>query len=247
MSLYPMRAALPLFLAGLSAFTAVHAAAQTNGQTSLLVGPTSLEFVVAEGDSQPLPQSVSVVSNGPALSFQTHAILAGTSANWLSVSPIWGTTPATLSVSVDASGLRAGVYNGYISITSGQSASASASAMLAVTFKVGVPAAAARSSYNPSTETLRAFPKGLTFTAHTGTGVPLPQSIAVPRSDREDGLTANSSAAWLSVSPAKLDSSGKFQEMQVSADPDGLAAGQYSASVLLRSASGVERQVPVTF
>src|SRR5271165_5264465 len=243
MSLYPMRAALPLFLAGLSAFTAVHAAAQTNGQTSLLVGPTSLEFVVAEGDSQPLPQSVSVVSNGPALSFQTHAILTSTSANWLSVSQIWGTTPATLSVSVEASGLQAGVYNGYISITSGQSASA----MVAVTLKVGVPAAAARSSYNPSTETLRAFPKGLTFTAHTGTGIPLPQSLVVPRSDREDGLTANSSAAWLSVSPAKLDSSGKFQEMQVLADPDGLAAGQYSASVLLRSASGVERQVPVTF
>lgn len=236
MSLYPMRAALPLLLAGLSAFTA-------NAQTSLLVGPTSLEFVVAEGASQPLPQSVAVVSDGPALSFQTHAILTSTSANWLSVSQVWGTTPASLSVSVDASGLRAGVYNGYISITSGQSTSA----MLAVTLKVGVPAAAVRSSYNPSTETLRAFPKGLTFTAHTGAGVPAPQSLVVPRSDREDGLTANSSAAWLSVSPAKLDSTGRFQEMQVSANPDGLAAGQYSASVLLRSASGVERTVPVTF
>src|SRR5580704_2608580 len=205
MSLYPMRVALPILLAGLSAFTTIHA----NAQTSLLVGPTSLEFV-AEGGSQPSPQSVSVVSNGPALSFQTHAIFAGTSANWLSVSQIWGTTPATLSVSVDASGLQAGIYNGYISITSGQSASAT----LAVALKVGVPAtSAARSSYNPVTEMLRAFPKGLTFTAHTGTGVPLPQSIAVPRSDREDGLTANSSAAWLSLSTAKLDSSGKFQVM----------------------------------
>ena len=149
-----MRAALPILLAGLSALTAVHA----HAQTSLLVGPTSLEFV-AEGGSQPLPQGVSVVSNGPALSFQTHAILTGTSANWLSVSQISGTTPATLSVSADASGLQAGVYSGYISITSGQSASA----ILAVTLKVGVPAAVARISYNPSTETLRAFPKGLTL------------------------------------------------------------------------------------
>src|SRR5271154_810991 len=143
MSLYPMRVALPILLAGLSAFTAVHA----HAQTSLLVGPTSLEFV-AEGDSQPLPQSVSVVSNGPALSFQTHAILAGTSANWLSVSQTLRTTPATLSVSVDASGLQPGVYNGYISITSGHSASTT----LAVALKVGIPAAAARSSYNPVTE-----------------------------------------------------------------------------------------------
>jgi len=222
-------------------FTA--AQAQT-AQANLLVGPTSLEFVAPDGASQPPAQTVSVISDGPALSFQTHTLITGTSANWLSISQIWGSTPATLSVTVDATGLQNGVYRGYISITSGQSATA----LVAVTLKVGVPASAAiRSSFSPLTENLRAFPKGLTFTAHTGTGAPAPQSIAVPRSDREDGITAKSSAAWLSVLPATLDSSGKFQEMQVGADPDGLASGQYSASVVLRSASGVERTVPVTF
>ncbi len=218
-----MRSALPIILAGLiSTVMATNLAAQAN----LLVGPTSLEFAVPDGGSQPLPQEFLVASstassNAAASSVAGLPFEAHSTAPWLFVSQTWGATPAAPRVSVDATGLENGVYHGYISITSGMSTPA----MLAVTLRVGGVvnrSSAAVTSIRAAEQTIRSFPRGLTFIAKSGTGAPAPQSLFVPKSARENGVEATSSAAWLAV--LRPGSVRWFPTTQGLSEPRGLGA-----------------------
>jgi uncharacterized protein (TIGR03437 family) len=87
---------------------------------SLAASPTTLSFSYSVGGVAPASQSVSVTSLGSALSF-TAAATTTSGSNWLSVSPSNGTTPATLSVSVNPTGLPSGIYHGGITVTPGGS------------------------------------------------------------------------------------------------------------------------------
>jgi len=83
----------------------------------LTATPTSLGFSYQQGGSQPLAQVVSIASSGATVSFTATASTAS-GGNWLSVSPASGSTPASLSVSVDTAGLSPNTYSGSIIITS---------------------------------------------------------------------------------------------------------------------------------
>jgi len=85
-----------------------------------VAAPTSLSFTDSTGGTAPAAQSVSVTSTGAALSF-TAAASTSSGSNWLSVSPTTGSTPATLTVSVNTAGLGAGTYQGQVSLTPGGS------------------------------------------------------------------------------------------------------------------------------
>jgi hypothetical protein len=80
---------------------------------SLLATPMSLSFVAMQGQSSPAPQTIKVYNQGS----QTISWTATSSASWLKLSASSGTTPATLSVSVDTSSLTAGTYNGTVTVT----------------------------------------------------------------------------------------------------------------------------------
>jgi hypothetical protein len=234
-----MRVLLPIILAG---FLVPYLPANAAEHGDLLVGPTSLEFVVPDGGSQPPPQSIFVTSNGTGLNFEAHAL-----SQWLFVSQTWGATPAALTVIVDATGLPKGIYHDYVFLTTGLSKTSIAS----ITLRVGgTETAATVPAFDtpPTGKTLRAFPNGFTFVAATGSDAPVPQALFVPRTPTEDGVVATASADWLAVSAAKSVGSPQFQEMLLSVNPAGLAPGQYSGSVALRSnVSNKERMVPVTF
>ncbi|MEP6960721.1 MAG: hypothetical protein ABI995_01490, partial [Acidobacteriota bacterium] len=101
-----------------------------------VASPTSLSFSANAGGSAPAAQSVSVTSTGAALSFITSASSTG---NWLSATPVSGTTPATLSVSVNPSGLGAGTYDGAVLLTPGGTGNSS----LAISVKLTVSGAGA--------------------------------------------------------------------------------------------------------
>src|SRR5437867_13285202 len=77
---------------------------------ALLVGPASLSFNYVGVGAQPLSQTLLVASSGAPLSFSTSAVSGG--GNWLSVGTAAGTTPATLSVSVNPGALTLGTYQG---------------------------------------------------------------------------------------------------------------------------------------
>jgi uncharacterized protein (TIGR03437 family) len=83
---------------------------------SLTVSPASLSFSYSTGGTVPASQPVSISSTGAALSF-TVAVTTSPGGNWLSVSPTSGSTPTTLTVSVNTAGLGAGTYQGQVTLT----------------------------------------------------------------------------------------------------------------------------------
>jgi uncharacterized protein (TIGR03437 family) len=85
---------------------------------SLTVSPDSLLFSYELGGSPPAPQSVSVSSGGSPISFSVTFTTAS-GGNWLSASPFSGTTPSSVAVSVNPTGLAAGVYTGEVTIVAG--------------------------------------------------------------------------------------------------------------------------------
>lgn len=99
----------------------------------ITVTPTTLSFIYDAGTAVPSPQSVTV---GGA-SGQTFTATASSTGNWLSVAPSSGTTPATLMVAVNPTGLAANTYTGTITVTG--TGSASGSSTITVTLKVNAP------------------------------------------------------------------------------------------------------------
>jgi Viral BACON domain len=79
--------------------------------------PSSVPFTQILGGTTPSPQTVQL-SSTTATSF-TAAI---SNATWLTVTPTSGTTPATLTLSVNTAGLSASTYLGSIAITGGATA-----------------------------------------------------------------------------------------------------------------------------
>jgi uncharacterized protein (TIGR03437 family) len=78
--------------------------------------PTTLSFSVNAGAAAPPTQSVVIISPGSTLTYTAAASTTG-GGPWLSVSPTGGNVNATLTVSVNPSGLAPGSYNGTITVT----------------------------------------------------------------------------------------------------------------------------------
>lgn len=83
---------------------------------NIQLSPTALTFAhQTNTTTNPPAQTVQVTSSGATLNFSATATSSG---NWLSVTPTSGTTPGTLSVSVNPAGLQPGSYQGSISVSS---------------------------------------------------------------------------------------------------------------------------------
>lgn len=80
---------------------------------SLTATPNPLAFAFTSGNPPPADQTLSVTSGGAAIPFTA----AASSNGWLAVTPTSGTTPATLTVSVNPGSLGAGSYQGSISLS----------------------------------------------------------------------------------------------------------------------------------
>ena len=87
--------------------------------------PTSLSFSYTVGLTVPQAQSFQITSGGAA----PFSVTTPSTATWLQVSPTSGTTPATLSVSVNTQGLTAGNYTATIAINSPYSPGAAAASV----------------------------------------------------------------------------------------------------------------------
>jgi uncharacterized protein (TIGR03437 family) len=103
---------------------------------TITVTPATLAFSFTLGTSAPLPpQPVQVATTGSAIPLSVTATTKD-GANWLSVTPTTGTTPATLSVAVTPQILTAGTYTGTVTINSPNATPATVSVTLTV---VAVP------------------------------------------------------------------------------------------------------------
>jgi uncharacterized protein (TIGR03437 family) len=94
------------------------------------VSTTSLTFNYRAGDQVPATQQVQV-TGGSAVAFTASA----SSSGWLGVTPLSGTTPGTLNVSITPGSLGSGTYNGTITVT----ATGNAPLVIAVSLTVTAP------------------------------------------------------------------------------------------------------------
>jgi len=78
----------------------------------LVAAPASLSLSYGIGGATPAAQTVAISSSGAAASFT-----ATTSASWLTVTPKSGSTPGSLTISVNPAGMAGGTYQGAVTVT----------------------------------------------------------------------------------------------------------------------------------
>jgi hypothetical protein len=195
----------------------------------LNVTPNILRFTYVSPGSPPAAQTLNVTSTGSPLDFQATV---SPGAAWLHVSG-GGTTPGTLQVSVDPTGLAVGQYNGTILVSS---TTVDSFELVAVTLTVS------------TLPNLSTSPTSMSFVYQIGGATPGTQMLSVTSDSGSPSVTASASTVsggpWLSA----VGSGNTPFEVVVSVNPTGLTAGPYSGTVTLTSsgAGNSPYSVPVT-
>jgi uncharacterized protein (TIGR03437 family) len=102
-------------------------------QTLTVTPSTPLTFTYTLGQAVPAGQTLQVQAGGTAVFFTVTTQTTSGGSTWLSATPMSGTTPASITVSVSPSGLAPGTYQGTVLIGS---SSALAPAPVQVTLNV---------------------------------------------------------------------------------------------------------------
>jgi hypothetical protein len=105
------------------------------------------------------------------------------------VTPGSGSTPGNVGVSIDATGLAAGVYTGSVSV----SADGAGNTPLTVPISLTIASAGAPN--------LTVSPTTLSFTYQIGGAIPAAQTVSVASSGTALSYTASAANPWLSALP----------------------------------------------
>ncbi len=209
------------------------------GAPTLTVSTTSLNFAYQAGASSPPAQTISVTSNGTAVTFAAAVTTNTGGSGWLAVSPVnTQATPGTVTVTVQPSQLAPGqTYTGNIQINTFGGAT-NATINIPVSLLVSV---------NPIITTA---PNALTFTAPAGGAAPaqmvqIMSSGAVLPYQVTAAVTSPSGGSWLQVPSQQGVTPGSFT---VSISPQGLAPGTYAGTVIVTAptAGNGSVSIPVT-
>jgi uncharacterized protein (TIGR03437 family) len=174
-------------------------------------------------------QNFTVGSTLPGLALSASA-RTDSGGNWLSVTPISGSSPSTLTVSATSGALSPGTYSGTVTITSPNAANSPQN--VRVTLVVGVATA------------VSANPQALTFQSPIDSiGVPS-QTIQLSSVTPNATFTVQSIPdAWLAVTPT----TGQLpSRLSVSVNVVGLAAGTYTSKIAVQSPGNPNLVIPVT-
>ena len=205
-----------------STTTSIPVTLTVTGSTAnpVTASPSSLQFAQTLGGSTPASQTIQLSST------TSTSFTAAPTQSWITVSPSSGTTPATLTVGVNATGLTAGTYQGAVTITAGASTSS-----IPVTFTVSSSSAGA----------ISATPSSLTFTQAMNGASPGAQTVQLT-STPSTSFTAVSNQSWISVSPAFGTTPAT---LTVSANGVGLTTGSYQGSISVATDTSTTT-IPVT-
>lgn len=188
-----------------------------------------LTFTEAAGGTAPASQNITVAGTPAPLNFTVTTDTKGT-GTWLSASPTSGTTPGTVAVSVDATGLKTGSYTGTVTITSTGAAGSPVS--IPITFNVVPP------------QTMTASPAQLNFSYTIGLAAPASQNVTVSSSGTALPFTVavktKDGANWLTVAPTSgTTGTAGASILAVSVSPASLAAGNYMGTITITSPNAV--------
>jgi YVTN family beta-propeller protein len=187
---------------------------------SLTVTPLQLAFNATAGQSSVPSQTLALSGTGTF----TASAATQSGGSWLRLSQTGGTLPATLTVSVDVTGLAAGDYSGSVTITAGATTQR-------VTVSLRITGTAAGS--------LTVTPVQLAFNATAGQSSVPSQNLALSGTGTFTASAATQSGgSWLRLSPT----GGTLPAtLAVSVDVTGLAAGDYSGSVTITAGTTTQR------
>src|SRR5271165_5808 len=182
-----------------------------------------LSFAFTGNSTQPVAQTFALSSSNRPLPFSI-----GVPGNppWLTVTPVGGTTPATVTVSVNPANITPGSYKVPLSISSPFASNGP------LTLPVSVRVQAVTT----------ASPSSLSFAASVGQNPSAPQSASI---DGASGIpfTAQASDSWIVVSPT---SGTTPASLSVSVNPAGLTAGPYSGSISVSAVGANSLSIPVS-
>lgn len=195
---------------------------------AISVAPGQMSFTAKAGGALTPPQSLSMSSPVSGLSF---SVSKSAGADWLLVAKAGGDTPQLINVRADPTNLTPGSYQATITVTSPLAVPVNST--IVVTLQVGPG----------DTPRLAIDRTSLSFTFPSRPTAPLTQVVRV--SNIGTGVLAftlraqtNDGGNWLSVAPFNGSVSPRSPvHLQVIANPVGLAAGTYTGSISIASAT----------
>jgi|SRR5579871_1552854 len=207
---------------------------------SISASPQSLSFTSPAFNGTPYTQTIAITSDSGPVPFVVTPVAGGGNFEgpfaWLQVSPLIGTTPATLTVTWDPTVTAQIPPNQRTTNASIVINGAGNTITLPATFNVtGVQ------TFQTSRGEAGQGPYGLAFSAQTGTG---PQTEIV-QADPMGATTATVDQPWISAVPV-TSGQGANQNVSVTVDPSGLTPGVYNGTVTIGEAGLNPIAVPVT-
>jgi uncharacterized protein (TIGR03437 family) len=188
------------------------------------ISQSALAFVASRTNSQPQSTMVTLGSGGGTpVNFDLNV----TASTWLSVTPLTGSTPANLTITVDPKDLRPGSYTGSVIVNS------SGHKVRTIVVNLVVADAPVVSSSPPFLE----------FNYLNGSDMPGPVNVWVGRFGANVSVTATTTEPWVTVDPASPTTSGP---VKVTVVPTGLPAGIHRASLVLTATGTTVAGTPVT-
>lgn len=206
---------------------------QTVVQAELGISPANMFFTRQQGSAVISAQQLSITSPNGASFNWTTAVATSAGGDWLRVSAASGTVPATVLVSVDASRLGAGTYQGTVTVQAPGVRFAPQVVEVVLTVS-GVAGAV-----------LGLSQQFLNFQAAQGGANPTAQTISITNTGSgtlnwSASAETSSGGNWLRISP---NVGTAPSTLAVSADIANLPQGTYQGQVQVRSFAGGEPRV----
>lgn len=154
------------------------------------VSPTTMTFNQPFGGSTPLPNTLTIATSTPGLSYSASASISTPSGgSWLILGTSTSkTTPSNVTVSVSGTGLTPGTYNGTITVLIPQATPSVQ--VIPVTFTIG------------SSVSIAVSASTLSFTASAGAASPPPtQPVMITSSSGAVAFTTSTSSNLVTVNP----------------------------------------------
>jgi uncharacterized protein (TIGR03437 family) len=188
---------------------------QGGGSAGFNLSPASLTFFAQQNGAIPASRAVQVTATGSNTSY-----VVSTNQPWLLAGPQTGTTPGTITVGVNQTGLAAGTYTGSVTVGAG-----GITATIPVTLTVtNNPLLQVNTSQvNFSYQTSGQVPPARPIVVSTSTG----QTLAFQTTAAVPSGTPN----WLTVAPTSGTTAGVFSISLVPGVVQSLAPGSYDGTV----------------
>lgn len=210
--------------------------AQTN---AFAVDPATLTFSTPTGAS-PLPKILSVgTTSGASVAFVlqvTGGLTCTQIVNYL-IGSATSTTPTQVTIGAQTTSLPAGTYNCGVTLT----ASGLAPKDIPITITVG--------GGSGTSGSLSVSTTAISLSATSG-GQPATTTLRITNSSPTSAVTftaAPTSSGWLQISTSNIVPASSSIDMQVQANPTGLAIGSYDGSIAITPTGSAAITVPVTF